>query len=57
MIYRFVSLFAIAIFIFAVIRMAAVNEIPENDLNKSIKKDRQNEMIERSKQDTITTIK
>jgi len=37
--------------------MAAVNEIPENDLNKSIKKDRQNEMIERSKQDTITTIK
>jgi len=40
---------AIVIFAFAVIRMASVNEIPENELDNSVKKDRQEEMIERSK--------
>ena len=40
---------ALAIFFVAVIRMATVNEIPENELDNSVKKDRQKEMIERSK--------
>ena len=53
-IYLTTSLFALAVFAFAVLRMASVNEIPENDLDKSIKKERSNYAVEKSKQDTIT---
>jgi RecG-like helicase len=49
-IYRFSMLLALAIFAFAVLRMASINEVPENQLDNSIKKDRQDEMIERSKE-------
>jgi len=49
-IYRFSILIALAIFTFAVLRMASINEVPENQLDNSVKKDRQNEMIERSKE-------
>ena len=53
-IYRITSLAALAIFAFAVIRMASVNEIPENELDNSVKKERSNYAIDKSKQDTIT---
>ncbi len=53
-IYLYTSLFALAIFALAVIRMAAVNNIPENELDNSVKKERSNYAIEKSKQDTIT---
>ena len=49
-VYLIVGGIAVTIFTVAVIQMAAVNEIPENELNKDIKKDRQEEMIERSKE-------
>lgn len=54
MVFRGIGLFALAIFTFAVLRMAAVNEIPENELDNSIKKERSNYAVEKSKQDTIT---
>ena len=51
---RITSLAALVIFAFAVIRMAAVNNIPENELDNSVKKERSNYAIDKSKQDTIT---
>ena len=53
-IYLYTSLFALAIFTLAVLRMASVNNIPENELDNSVKKERSNYAIEKSEQDTIT---
>ena len=53
-VYTYVTIFVVALFTLAVIRMAAINEVPENELNKSVKSDRSNYAIEKSKQDTIT---
>jgi len=53
-VYLGITLLTLLFFSIAVIRMAMANEIPRSDVDHSIKKDRQNEMIERSKQDTIT---
>ena len=45
---------ATVIFLVAVIRMAAVNEIPENELDNSVKKERSNYSVEKAKKDTVT---
>jgi len=53
-VYKYVMLFVCALFALAVIRMAVINEVPENSLDKSIKSERSNYSVEQAKKDTIS---
>jgi len=41
-------------FFLALIKVAMVNEVPRNDVDHSIKKERSNYAVEQAKQDTLT---
>ena len=53
-VYRYVMLFVCALFALAVIRMAVINEVPENSLDKSVKSERSNYSVEQAKKDTTS---
>jgi len=51
--FKYVLFGVLLIFSIAVLRMAMINETPRNDVDHSIKKERSDYAIEKSKQDTI----
>ena len=53
-IFNYSLLGILVIFGIVILRFASLNEIQKNDVDHSIKKDRQEEMIERAKKDTVT---
>ena len=53
-VYKYVMVFVCALFALAVIRMAVINEVPENNLDKSVKSERSNYSVEQAKKDTIS---
>ena len=53
-VFTYVFYGVILVFSIAVIRMAMINEVPRNDVDHSIKKERSNQAIEQAKKDTIT---
>lgn len=54
LIYRLINLVALAWFAIAVLKMTVINEIPQNDVDHSIKKERSDYSVEQAKKDTIT---
>jgi TRAP-type C4-dicarboxylate transport system permease small subunit len=53
-IFKWVFYGVLLIFSIAVIRIAMINEVPRSDIDHSVKKERSNYAIEKSKKDTIT---
>lgn len=53
-IYRLVMLTVVVVFAIILARFAFINEVPQSDVDHSIKKERSNYSLEQAKKDTVT---